>query len=252
MNHFFDIDIAKEYGLNSAIILENIKFWIAKNEANEINFHDGYYWTYNSVKAFEKLFPYMSSRQIANALKKLEDKGIIVTGNYNASAYDRTKWYAITQKGYSIMQKCKMENAETQNQFGENVEPIPYINTDIIPNNKPNINYQQIADMYNDTCVSLPKVKALSDARKKAIKARLNSYTVEQLQEAFTMVEESDFLKGKNDRNWSANFDWVIKDSNIAKILDGNYKNRNSKSQQTSDERTYHMVDDSDILDGLF
>ncbi len=45
------------------------------------------------------------------------------------------------------------------------------------------------------------------------------------------MAEESDFLKGKNDRNWSATFDWLIKDSNMAKVLDGNYKN--SVSQPT-------------------
>ena len=43
------------------------------------------------------------------------------------------------------------------------------------------------------------------------------------------MAEQSDFLKGKNDRNWSATFDWLIKDSNMAKVLDGNYKNSVSK-----------------------
>lgn len=85
------------------------------------------------------------------------------------------------------------------------------------------INYQQIADMYNDTCVSFPRVTKLSDFRKKAIKARLKQYSVEDLQRLFTMAEESSFLKGKNDRNWSANFDWLIKDANMAKVLDGNY-----------------------------
>jgi hypothetical protein len=66
----------------------------------------------------------------------------------------------------------------------------------------------------------------LSDRRKKAIKARLNTYSVEQIKEAFTKAEASDFLKGKNNRNWSANFDWLMNDANMAKILDGNYDNR--------------------------
>lgn len=71
----------------------------------------------------------------------------------------------------------------------------------------------------------------LSDARKRAIKARLNTYSLEDFKMLFTMAEESDFLKGKNDRSWSATFDWLIKDSNMAKVLDGNYKN--SASQPT-------------------
>lgn len=89
-----------------------------------------------------------------------------------------------------------------------------------------NINYQQIADMYNNTCVSFPSLVSLSDSRKKAIKARLNIYAVEDFEKLFLKAEASDFLKGKNDRNWSATFDWLIKDANMAKVLDGNYDNK--------------------------
>ena len=85
------------------------------------------------------------------------------------------------------------------------------------------INYQQIADMYNEICISFPRLTKLSDSRKKAIRARLNQYTIEDFKRLFTMAEESSFLKGQNNRNWSANFDWLIKDSNMAKVLDGNY-----------------------------
>ena len=92
--------------------------------------------------------------------------------------------------------------------------------------------YQLIADMYNDTCVSFPRLTTLSDARKKAIKARLKVYTVEDFQRLFDKAEASSFLKGGNDRNWSATFDWLIKDTNMAKVLDGNYDNK-SKSQPT-------------------
>ena len=89
-----------------------------------------------------------------------------------------------------------------------------------------NINYQLIADMYNNTCVSFPSLVSLSDSRKKAIKARLNIYAVEDFERLFLNAESSDFLKGKNDRNWSATFDWLIKDANMAKVLDGNYDNK--------------------------
>ena len=132
--HYFDIKIAELYGVSSAVILQNIWHWVQNNEANEKNFHDGYYWTYNSTKAFCKLFPYLSQRQIETALKKLRDEGILITGNYNSVAYDRTLWYAITEKGKSILHTGEMEITSKGNGNHDNVKPIPNINTDITSN----------------------------------------------------------------------------------------------------------------------
>ena len=89
---------------------------------------------------------------------------------------------------------------------------------------------QQIADLYNDTCVSFPQVRTLSEKRKKAIKARFKKYSLDDFKTLFIKAEASDFLKGANKRNWSATFDWLIEDGNMAKVLDGNYDNK----QQTS------------------
>ena len=87
------------------------------------------------------------------------------------------------------------------------------------------INYQKIVDMYNDTCVSFPRVKSLSEARRKAIRARLKTYSIDDLKRVFEKAEASNFLKGANARNWNATFDWLLKDCNMAKVLDGNYDN---------------------------
>ena len=108
---------------------------------------------------------------------------------------------------------------------------------------KKKIDYDGIKDAYNSLCPSLPAVKSLSDARRKAIKARLNSYTVDELNEAFMKAESSDFLKGKNDRNWRANFDWILKDANIAKILDGLYDNRKVRSQNKAADKRQESYD---------
>ena len=96
------------------------------------------------------------------------------------------------------------------------------------------VDYQQIADMYNEICLSFPHLKSLSDSRKKAIKARLNTYSVDDFKSLFEKAEASDFLKGKNDRNWSATFDWLIKDSNMAKVLEGQYANKGRKEMVPS------------------
>ena len=91
--HHFDPEIAVSVGINAAIIYQNIVWWCATNEANEKNYHDGRYWTYNSIKAFEKLFPYLTRKQIRTALATLENVGLILAGTYNSAGYDRTKWY---------------------------------------------------------------------------------------------------------------------------------------------------------------
>lgn len=130
MQHYFDVDIAKEYGILEAILLQNIWFWIEKNKANNMHFYDGKYWTYNSIKAFAEIFPYATERQIRTALDKLIDNGILEKGNYNKVGFDKTLWYAITSKGYSILQKCQMDLTQKSNGTDTEVKPIPYINTD--------------------------------------------------------------------------------------------------------------------------
>lgn len=128
--HSFNVDVAKKVGVNAAILLQSIKWWCQKNKANERHRHDGLYWTYNSTKALVDLYPYLGKGAINTALKKLEDGGYIRTGNYNKSAYDRTKWYAITDSGLrlfgeSIYQNQEMEDTKTGNGILETSQPIP-------------------------------------------------------------------------------------------------------------------------------
>lgn len=144
MNHSFDIDLATKYGVNCAILFENIAHWIAKNRANEKHFYDGRYWTYNSVKAFSELFPYMSEKQIRYALDKLEKVGLIMTGNYNETTYDRTKWYALTDMGESTLRNCQIELPTVANPF------VPFgkcvgtsSNESNTTDNKPDINQKE-------------------------------------------------------------------------------------------------------------
>ena len=88
------------------------------------------------------------------------------------------------------------------------------------------VNYISIIDLYHDKCPSLPTVRKVSDARKKQIRARLRKYSIDEITEAFERTEASDFLKGDNKNNWTADFDWIMNDTNMAKILDGKYENK--------------------------
>ena len=99
-DHHFNVEEATKYGIEKAILLHNIRFWLQKNKANKNNKHrhfngNIYYWTYNSREAFGELFPYFVPRNISRWLLELEKDGVLLSGNFNKSKYDRTKWYTI-------------------------------------------------------------------------------------------------------------------------------------------------------------
>lgn len=92
--------------------------------------------------------------------------------------------------------------------------------------------YQGVLDAYHECCPSFPAVIKLTEARKRAIKARLKDYGLDEIKRAFSLAGQSDFLKGSS--GWQASFDWLMKPANMTKVLEGNYTNRaspNGKSQ---------------------
>ena len=144
MINSFDTEVAIDVGINAAILYQNIHYWCMHNEANRINEHDGLYWTYNSMKAFAELFPYLSEAQVRQALKVLEQKGYIKTGYFNKQAYDRTKWYAdlrlqSEESLDSICYPSQMDMIQETNGFDTDSEPIPDNNSNNNPNIKTNI-----------------------------------------------------------------------------------------------------------------
>ena len=134
LNYSFDVDYATEYGVDEAILLQNLIFWIIKNKACEKHYYEGRTWTYNSAKSFEVLFPFWNEKQIRRIIDSLKEQKVIITGNFNKIAYDRTLWYAL--KDEAIIQKGQIHFPKTGDQLPENGSPIPDINTDSKPKNK--------------------------------------------------------------------------------------------------------------------
>lgn len=143
----------------------------------------------------------------------------------SSSEADRKRSYR------SRIEKEKM-SGQMSRQISDKNPPEKEIELEIEKEREIKIDYQQIADMYNNTCVSFPRLTKLSDKRKKAIKARLRNYTLEDFRKLFEMAEGSSFLKGQNNRNWSATFDWLIADGNMAKVLDGNYTDKGQQEER--------------------
>lgn len=107
----------------------------------------------------------------------------------------------------------------------EDIEDIEDIDTTPLPPSE-NIPYQKIIEDYNFVCTGLPKVRSLTDGRRKAIRARWNEHGTAAFSDLFAAAAASSFLNGKNDRNWLADFDWMMKEANFAKVLEGKYRDK--------------------------
>lgn len=137
----------------------------------------------------------------------------------NGETVQQTDNCVITEDGNDITSDNRIEeNREEENRLEKNRISYPY---------------QDIVDKWNSICGAyLPKVQKLSDARRKKIKARLTEIgkpedwmpTIEAL---FTEIASSDFLRGNNNSNWTATFDWLFDSpKNWVKVIEGNYNNR--------------------------
>lgn len=132
--HCFSVAVATEIGLEEAILLANIAYWVDKNMANGKHLFNGKHWTYNSHNAFLTLFPYLKSRKkIEKIIKNLTDLNLIEKGYFNKSSYDRTTWYSLTEKGVELLELSSgrilpLEGKDISNGEEEIFPPIPNIN----------------------------------------------------------------------------------------------------------------------------
>ena len=213
MIHSFDSDVATRYGLNEAILLNYINFWVEHNKANEVHHINGYYWMYNSVKAFNTQFPYMSEHVIRTALKKLVNEGLILTGNYNVNGYDRTTWYTITQMGVNVINH--VSNTDITSETDVRTPNNPFTDDDrphydtveaYAANNLTKMstgNIQEFADFKDklpDELIRWAVDEACSQGREKAnwsyVKAILNNMIAKEMR----TVEEANAAKEKRQK----------------------------------------------------
>lgn len=143
--------------------------------------------------------------------------------------------YALPGNGH--VTACNTERREKRKEIDIDIETETEEGQDPPDDERPAppphyVPYEQIKSLYNEICTSLPRCTAMSDARRKAIKARFASgYTLEDFRQLFTKAEASSFMRGANSRNWRATFDWLLKDANMAKVLDGNYDDHQAAVQ---------------------
>ena len=122
MKHSFEIAIADKYGIEVAVVFDMFCFWINKNEANENNYYDGKFWTFNSAKGFKKIFPYWSEKKIQRILQKMVEEDLIIKGNYNENPWNQTSWYAFGNMGEKLKNTLSIDWSNLSNAFTESVQ----------------------------------------------------------------------------------------------------------------------------------
>jgi len=125
-----DIDFATAVGLNEAIVLQQIHYWIVKNKEEGRNLKEGRFWTYNSIEEWHKKIPFLKKDAVRKSLEKLRKLEILLVGNYNKSRVDRTLWYTINYEkldefmqvveAQSIKELISKDDGEPQMQSGDN------------------------------------------------------------------------------------------------------------------------------------
>lgn len=123
-----DTVLATKIGLDAALVLQHIHYWVEINRKKQSNLYEGSYWTYNSIKEWNKCFPFYTERTLQRIFKKLKELGVLKAGNFNKAKFDKTTWYTIDyEKLTSIVEGTEGESPSRQN---GNIEERKCVNDD--------------------------------------------------------------------------------------------------------------------------
>lgn len=127
----------------------------------------------------------------------------------------------------------------TETETGTGISPEGDMGDKPSPPAAPPTPYKKIVDLYHEICTSFSRLRSVGVNRKKAIAARWKEYeySLDAFRELFTLAEASDFLKGKNKSNWTADFDWLLDSTNMSKVLEGKYNDKPKGGDHSGENR---------------
>ena len=108
MRYSLEGELAIKYGIAEAFLLSYFRYYLesAEKRQDPAKYHDGRYWTYVSTRDLAKYFPFFSQGKLHKALHHLIDEEILLTGIYNKYKWDKTTWYALSDKGWREVKGC--------------------------------------------------------------------------------------------------------------------------------------------------
>lgn len=199
-------EVWANFGLDNAVFLDTIAYWIKKNAANkqQHNFQDGRYWTYNTQAAFQKMFPGWSRETIRRIIRNCVKHGLLIVDNFNTKGYDRTSWFSLTDKALeyyhslSLIMKEQPDNPDSASLVGSNQSiggiPPSYTKTTTTTTNI-NISISDIVQTYHEELPQLPKVKKVDRQLKNQLSKMVKDWKSYQKDgKSFSLQSFKDYL----------------------------------------------------------
>ena len=153
-----DKKLAKVIGLNQAMILQQVHYWLEMNRKNKKNFHEGRHWTYNTINEWQEEFPFWSKETVKRAFNKLREAGFVLVGNFNVYQMDRTLWYTID---YDKLNEC-MESNSSEDEMEKDL-----MEEDILTPPLPETTSETTTEIYNQSVHQVKRDKELEETKEK-------------------------------------------------------------------------------------
>ncbi len=182
------------------IFIANLTTWLrynaTKKDPKDRNFHDGKYWSYNSIEDFVKFFGFWSTQNIRTIIKNCIAHELIITNTFNKKKYDNTVWYTLTDKGLEYFPQLReillntlvdsnKTLVETNNAIPEELNSLSNIN----------ITISDIVEIYHEELPELPKVRKVDTSMKGQLKKMIKDWPSYQKDgEAFTLDSFRNYL----------------------------------------------------------
>lgn len=240
--HHFDVEDAMKYGVEKAVVLSNIRFWLNNNKNKDLSTvkHDGYYWMYNTARDMSNVLPYFTQSKVQRLLKQLEDDGVLIVGNYNKVKYDRTKWYTLSEFTYD--ENCSTQTPELTIGNEQIEQPIQDSKTDTKNNNKINIPFSDFWDKY-DYCKGK---KSDVEAKWIALTDEDRTLTIQSLDKYKQSTPDKTYRKYPmsylNTEAWNDEHVVTVDNQNYAHNNKYNYGNANTNNVFSASHKEFEPV----------
>lgn len=119
--------LATAIGLNEAIMLQQIHYWIIHPKAQE---RDGRKWHYDTYEAWQGQFPFWSIPTIKRTAQNLEKINLVVSKQFGKLKGDKTKWYSIN---YINLEKMELKIEKQVKHLKTNKKTTPSDQSDPMP-----------------------------------------------------------------------------------------------------------------------
>lgn len=245
-------ELAKLIGLNEAIIIQQIHFWL-KEEKNLI---DGKYWVYNSIPQWKKQFSFFSESTIKRTFKSLKDLGLLFVGEYNKDKRDKTNWYSINYERLNEI----VNDASGQNELMEEVK-MNLCNgskwTDSSGQNEPTItkDYPKITTKTTTNNISdkSPKLKKSCQLPNDFVPKETHYVLAKKLgvhlDNEFEHFRDHHLARGSTMKDWNAALNtWLRNAAKFNKQKSG-YKTRSERNMELLNSKSTGLSIFDDVID---